>query len=116
MEQKEIARAFSNGDFETTFAFLADDVVWKVVGEREFVGKDEVIENCLKTAAYFASVTTKFRTLNVISDKNRVAVNGTAEFIREGQRVGFISACDVYVFDEENRLKSITSYCISEKK
>ena len=117
MTQEEIARAFSNGRFELTYPFLADDAKWTIIGEgeNEFEGKQAIIDNCEQTAAYFKSVTTKFETLNCIADVNRVAVNGTAAFIRNNKQVAFISACDVYEFNDENKLESITSYCIRGK-
>lgn len=114
--QKQIAEAFSNGDFELTYPYLSENIVWTVVGENEFVGIKEVINNCEQTAKYFKSVTTKFKTINSIAGENRVAVNGTAEFFRNNKRVAFVSACDVYEFDDNNMLQSIISYCIPEKK
>lgn len=115
MTKKEIAEAFSNGKFELTYKYLSDKVKWIVVGENSFEGKKAVVDNCEQTANYFKSVTTNFVTQNVIVDGNRVAINGTAEFIRAGKRVAFVSACDVYEFNDNNELESITSYCIQDK-
>ncbi len=48
--------------------------------------------------------------------KNEIdIINGTAEFIREGKRVSFVSSCDVYVFDDNSKIVSIHSYCITDK-
>lgn len=74
------------------------------------------MDNCRQVAAYFKSVTTIFKTINVISENNKVVINGTAEFIRDGKRVNFVSACDVYEFEKDNHLKTITSYCIADIK
>jgi ketosteroid isomerase-like protein len=115
MTQKQIAEAFSNGDFEKAYPFLAADVQWTVIGENKLEGKQAVIENCEQTANYFKSVTTDFKTINVIAADNRVAVNGTAAFIRDGKTVSFVSACDVYEFNNNNELQTIMSYCIQEK-
>ena len=115
MTQKEIAEAFSNGDFEKTFPYFSDNIQWIVIGENNFTGRDEVIKNCIQTADYFKTLTTHFKTLNVISGQNRIAVNGTAEFLKDNKRVAFVSACDVYEFDNDSRLEKITSYCIQEK-
>ena len=79
-------------------------------------GKKAVMDNCEQVAGYFKSITTKFRILNTIADGNRVAVSGTAEFIRDGKRVNFVSACDVYEFNDTNKLMIITSFCIADKK
>lgn len=114
-QQKEIAAAFSTGKFELVYDYLADDINWTVVGESKFSGKEAVIKNCKKTAAYFNSVTTVFNIAHAIADNNKVAINGTAEFIRNNKRVAFIRACDVYEFNEAGFLQTITSYCIPEK-
>ncbi len=115
MTQSAIAEAFSNGQFAITYPYLADHVEWTIVGEVQFSGKEAVITHCEQTAGYFTTVKTDFITLNIISSADRVAINGTAEFIRDGKRVSFISACDMYEFDGENRVTRITSYCIPEK-
>lgn len=115
MTKKEIAEAFSNGNFELTYSYLADNVQWTVVGEDFFDGKKAVMDNCCKVSGYFKSLTTNFKTINVILENNRVAVSGTAEFIRDGKRVNFISACDIYEFNDNNEITAITSYCIHNK-
>ncbi len=115
MTKKQIAEAFSNGKFELTFPYLAENADWSVIGEKQFTGKQEIIKNCEQTAAYFQSVTTDFRTLNVIEQNNLVAINGTAAFIKDNQQVAFVSACDLYEFDDKNQLQKITSYCIEDK-
>lgn len=112
MTKADIAKAFSNGAFDKTTGHIAEDAVWEVVEENTFVGKKAIIEHCKQVAVYFKSVTTDFRTLHVISEKNKVVVNGTAEFIRDGKRVSFVSACDLYEFDDYNKIQKITSYCI----
>jgi hypothetical protein len=61
-------------------------------------------------------VTTDFKTLNIIAEGNKVVINGTAEFLRDNQRVSFVSACDVYEFDDNNQIQNITSYCIQKAK
>jgi hypothetical protein len=108
----EISKAFSNGEFERTYAFISDAAEWTVVGEDKFVGKKAIVDNCEKVGSYFRSVQTDFKTLNVISEGNKVAINGTAEFFRDGGRVSLISACDVYEFNDHGLIESITSYCI----
>lgn len=110
-----IAEAFSNGQFDQTYPCLAADIVWTIVGEDTFSGKEAVIAHCEHTAAYFRSVITNFKTIHVITSGNRIAITGTAEFFRNNQRVAFVQACDVYEFTPTGELKAITSYCIPEK-
>lgn len=116
MTKQEIALAFSNGDVEKTLEFVAENAVWEVVEENTFVGKAAIIENCNQVAAYFKSVTTEFKTLNIIAQDRKVVINGTAEFSRNGQRISFVSACDLYEFKETDQIERITSYCIQATK
>ena len=112
MTDKEKARAFSNGEFETVLNFIAEDAVWTIMEENTFSGKKAIGQNCEQVASYFKTVTTKFETLNIIGEDKKVAVNGTAEFFKNGKSVSFISACDLYEFNEKNEIQTITSYCI----
>lgn len=115
MTKTEIAKAFSIGEFEMTNKFISENAVWNVVEENNFIGKQAIIDNCEQIGNYFKSVTTDFKTFNIIADGNKVVINGTAEFKRENKRVSFVSACDVYEFNDNNQIQNITSYCIQSK-
>jgi len=115
MTNKEIAKAFSNGEFEKTYPFISDDATWTVVEESKFSGKQAILDNCAQVDSYFKSVQTNFKTLHVIAEGNKVVVNGTAEFLKENKRAAFVSACDLYEFNDNNQIESITSYCIQSK-
>jgi hypothetical protein len=115
MTKSAIAQAFSGGQFVKCFAYLTDKTIWNTPGEQCLTGKNEIEAFCKNISAYFSSVTTNFRQLNVIENNRCVAINGTAEFIRAEKRVSFVSSCDVYEFDKENKIISITSYCITEQ-
>lgn len=115
MIKTEIAKSFSNGEFVKTYEFIADNAEWVVVQENKFVGKKAIIDNCEQVAKYFESVTTNFKTSSVIADGNSVVISGTAEFLRDNKRVSFVSACDLYEFNNNNQIQKITSYCIQAK-
>ena len=115
MTKTEIAKAFSNGEFEKTYTFISDNAVWTIVEEDTFTGKDAILDNCEQVGNYFKSITTNFKTLNIITDDLKVVVNGTAEFLRDNKRVSFVSACDIYEFNNNNQILNITSYCIQSK-
>lgn len=115
MTKTEIAKAFSDGEFEKTYKFISEKAEWTVIEEDRFIGKQAIIDNCEQVGNYFKSVTTNFKTLNIIADGNKVVINGTAEFLRNEKRVSFISACDVYEFNEKSEVLKITSYCIQSK-
>lgn len=115
MTKIDIAKAFSNGEFEKTYSYISDNAEWTVIEEDKFTGKQAILDNCEQVGNYFKSVTTNFKTLNIIADGNKVVINGTAEFLKENKRLSFVSACDVYEFNEENKIQKITSYCIQSK-
>lgn len=115
MTKIEIAKAFSNGEFEMTYNFISDNAEWIVIEEDKFIGKQAIIDNCEQVGNYFQSVVTDFKTLNIITDGNKVVINGTAEFLRNNKRVSFVSACDIYEFEKDNQIQKITSYCIQSK-
>lgn len=112
----EIARLFSNGNFEPTFPHLSESIEWYVIGESIFKGKTEVVRNCEQTSEYFNSVETVFKTDDIIESGNKVIIRGTGEFFRDGKRLNLINACDVYEFNENNELQKILSYCIPFKE
>ena len=115
MTKKEIALSFSGGKFDKCLDYLTVLTIWDTPGEQYLKGKKDIEIFCKKITAYFDSVTTDFKQLNLIENENSIAINGTAEFIRDGKRVSFVSSCDVYKFDENKNIISIHSYCITEK-
>lgn len=116
MTQKQIAEAISNGNFEAAYPFLSPDISWNIIGENHLKGRQAVIDHCERTANYFKSVVTEFKTLNVLVDKKHVVINGTAAFIRDNKRIAFVSACDIYEFNDRGELDNISSYCIPDKE
>lgn len=115
MTKIEIAKAFSNGEFEKTYKFISDIAEWTVIEDDKFIGKQAILDNCKQVGNYFKSVETDFKTLNIIADRHKVVINGTAEFMRENKRISFVSVCDIYEFNEKNQIQNITSYCIQSK-
>ncbi len=116
MTKTEIAKAFSSGEFEKTNQFISEDAIWTIVEEDTFIGKQAIINNCEHVGHYFKSITTDFKTLNIITEGNKVVINGTAEFLRNNKRISFVSACDIYKFNDSNQIQNITSYCIQKTK
>lgn len=112
LHRKQIAEAFSTGNFKLTYPYLSDHIKWHVINNFTCKGRKEVIAQCEKIAAYFASISTDFKEIDLIKSGTKVVITGTAELSKNGKRFELISACDVYEFDSENRLQSIASYCV----
>jgi Zn/Cd-binding protein ZinT len=72
----EISRTFSIGEFSRVYPYLADNIIWKVVGENEFIGKKSVVKNCEQVRQYFDSVTTDFKTIQVDRRPTQGSSNG----------------------------------------
>lgn len=109
---KQICREFSSGNFKFSYDYLSDDIQWNIVGDKILSGKDNVIEFCNKTAEYISGVITKFNIINLIEEDNCIAIDGTAEFINKENVTTNVSSCDLYNF-KNNKIQSITSYCIA---
>ncbi|MCU0435192.1 MAG: nuclear transport factor 2 family protein [Bacteroidia bacterium] len=111
MKERDIAIAFSTGQFESCFNHLSKNVSWHIAGEKQLSGIDAVVQFCLDTAAYFASVETHFTIHHVLDDHGKIAVTGNAVFLKNNIKVSEVNSCDVYCF-ENGLLTEITSYCI----
>lgn len=112
MTKTAIAKAFSNGEFEKIYAFISEQAEWVVIEENEFKGKKAIVDHCEQVSKYFNSVTTNLRTFSTIAEVDKVVIQGTAEFLSDNERISFISACDIYEFNDKNEIHKITSYCI----
>src|SRR5690554_2008713 len=114
MDIQKIAEFFSLGKFHKVIKHLSDDIVWNVVGGRTFTGKVAVIKDCEETERYFQSVDTDFKIIDRIVDNNKIAIKGTAKISKNGKKIDFSYACDVFEFNEDQKITKITSYCSSE--
>ena len=113
----ETARLFSGGQFEQVAGQLADNMEWSIFEDsRHLQGKEQVLSFCRQVAAYFESVTTNFTEYGSLSDGNKVAIYGHAEFIRDGKTVNEINSADFYEFNTEGKIQKIYSYCNTVSK
>lgn len=116
MTKREIAEALSAGDHEKVADKIGENVEWNMYEESDFVrGKAAFIAFAEKVGTYFRPITTKFETTGVIEDENKIAIYGTAAFIREGKLVNFVNSCDVYEFDAEGKVAKVHLYCNSKR-
>ncbi len=101
--------AFANSDIDLILKFVHDDVVWRMVGDSEHRGKQEmrVALEGMKGAPAVALDLEK-----VITHGRTASANGTLTF-SDGKKVAF---CDVYEFAGHAAtapIREIVSYAIS---
>jgi len=103
---------FSNGIFDVVFSYLHTNVVWNLFNQGCITGKDNVVDECKRIATYFETVDTDFQTTHTIQENNKIVISGVGIFSRNGNLLSEVNSCDIYVFDENNQIISISSYCI----
>lgn len=102
-----IAEAFSRHRFTDAYPYLADDVRWGIVGDRDVVGRSEVISTCTESAAFLEQVTTTFTAFRTLAGPDFVVVDSAAAY----GSVSRVGSCDIYRF-LDGRLVEVTSYTV----
>ncbi len=115
LTKKALALEMSTGNFKVAYPLFAENISWHIAGEKLVKGKVDVIAYCDGIAAYFATVKTTFTVANIITEENKVAIDGKAEFVNDKGQTTKVLSCDVYCFTDD-KLASITSYCIVTEK
>ncbi len=108
----DIATYFSTGQFSRIQQHFSETITWKIVGEQQLSGFDQVLKHCQSIEHYFTTVAHEFHIQAIHQTGHHVIVQGEAQF-HNTQQTSRISACDVYTFNNLNQLAQIQSYCIS---
>jgi len=108
---RAVAEAFSGHRFAETYAHLAPDVRWVLVGATDIDGRDAVIEVCEQTLADLAASDTEFLRFKVIAGSDAVAVDAVGRYTGPGGDTSVVSSCDLYDFTG-GQLVEITSYTV----
>lgn len=113
MNPHQIAEAFSRHRFTDTFDHLAIDVRWVLPGQDSIDGKDPVKEACEASAAEMAKlVRTEFTRFVVVAGDRVAAVDAIGRYEGQDGQVSVVSSADVYEFDGDGLLTTITSYAV----
>ena len=110
-DEERIARAFSSHDFEAAYPFLAEDIVWDLVGEAPLSGKAAVVDACARSTAELESVTTSFRSFRVVVGRDAAVVDSVADYTDSDGATTTVASCDLYDFTG-GRVTAIKSYNI----
>jgi uncharacterized protein len=107
---KKLSEEFSRGNFPATYNYFANDIEWKIIGDKMISGKENAIAFCTKMMTEIGSST--LNNINVIAEDNCVAIEGNCYFTNEEGKAAAVEYCDVFRF-EEGQIKTITSYLVS---
>jgi ketosteroid isomerase-like protein len=117
MDPEQVARAFSGHRFEEALLYLADDIVWTLVGETELTGSQAVAEACRSMAAELADIETVFHQFDVVVGALRgdgtdaVVVDSVADYVDKLGDTSTVASCDLYSF-ADGKLAAIRSYTV----
>jgi hypothetical protein len=108
---EQIATNFSCHEFEITYPYFTESILWVNVGGEEYKGKEAVIEACRSSLDYLQQVVTTRKKCDVLVGKDMVIVQTETEYTDPKQEKSIVASCDIYQFTEE-KLIAITSYNI----
>lgn len=103
--------AFGKGDVESIAEKLTDDIVWEMVGEQKFEGKDRVVNELEKMKGYTAEEITLD---HIITHGKTASCNGSYTFMEKEGKIKY-AFCDVYEFNKSGknaRIKKMISFGI----
>jgi ketosteroid isomerase-like protein len=113
MNTKQIAEAFSGHRFEEAYDYLAEDVRWVLPGQTTIEGKAAVVEACNSSAAEMAKLTSAtFSRFVSVADDRIAAIDAVGRYVSPDGSVSVVSSADVYEFDGEGQVTTITSYAV----
>ncbi len=107
----ETAEAFSRHQFARCYPYLADDVRWDIVGDRQIDGRTAVIDLCEESAGHLRTVRTDFSAFRVVIAADCVVTDSRATYVGPDGDFTTVASCDIYRFAGD-RLQEITSYTV----
>ena len=110
---QQISEAFSSHRFTETYAHLADAVRWELDAEGVIEGKDAVVSACQSSTVEMAKLTSvEFSHVESIAGDRLAVVGAEARYEEPDGTVSVVSSADVYEFDGEGQVMTITSYAV----
>ena len=113
MNTQEIAEAFSGHRFAEVYEHLATDVLWVLPGQTDISGKADVVAACESSAADMAQLArSEFSRFVCVANDRLAAVDAVGRYVGEDGTVAVVSSADIYEFDADGRVTTITSYAV----
>ena len=110
---QQISEAFSGHRFPETYEHLAEEVRWVLDGEGTIEGKDAVVAACDSSAAEMAELERiEFSPFDSVAGDRIAVIDAEARYDSPDGSVSVVSSADVYEFDGEGLVTTITSYAV----
>ena len=110
---RRINEGFESGDDDAIVSYLADDVVWDMMGGFHAVGK-EAFRKAIFNAAF--EPTAKITVKNILAERDMVALEGMVDCTRKADR----AVITYHFFDfyrlENGKVREMRSYVIEKKQ
>ena len=108
---EQIAEAFCSHRFAKTFPYMADDIIWTMIGREKLIGREAVIAHCNKGLKFLETVSTTELQLKIYCAETCVIVEGAAQFQDKEDQTSSVASCDIFRFSD-GWLVEIKSYVI----
>lgn len=113
MHTQQIAEAFSGHRFTEVYDRLAADVRWVLPGQASIVGKDDVVAACDSSLAEMAQLASaEFTRFVCVAGDRTAAVDAVGRYASPDGSVSVVSSADIYEFDGDGKVTTITSYAV----
>ena len=110
---QQISEAFSSHRFTETYEQLADGVRWELDGEGVIEGKGAVVAACESSTVEMAELASvEFSRFESVAGDRLAVVGAEARYEEPDGSVSVVSSADVYEFDGEGQVTTITSYAV----
>jgi len=108
-----ISEAFSRHRFTEAYEHLADGVRWVLDGEDVIEGKGAVVAACESSTVEMAKLASvEFSHFESVAGDRLAVVGAEARYQDPDGSVSVVSSADVYEFDGEGQVTTITSYAV----
>ncbi len=113
MDPLQIAEAFSGHRFTETYDELAANVRWVLPGHPPIEGKEAVVSACSSAADEMAQLaSSQFSRFVSVAGDRVAAVDAVGRYVSSDGGVSVVSSADIYEFDEQGLVATITSYAV----
>ena len=113
MNVLQIAEAFSGHRFTETYDHLAADVRWVLPGHAPIEGKDAVVTVCNSSSTEMAQLASaEFSRFVSVAGDRVAAVDAVGRYVGPDGSVSVVSSADIYEFDDDGLVSTITSYAV----